>query len=120
MLVLTRRIGESILIGPTGESPPFLLHKTNCALITVSSIDEQSVDLVFAFPIESYDVNRTVALRKNESFHIARYDARITVVDLKLADGPRVRLGIVAPREMSVLREEVYDLMRRTSGDDNA
>lgn len=39
-------------------------------------------------------------------------DIEITVVDIR---GDKVRLGINAPRELSVHRKEVYDAIRRAS-----
>ena len=37
-------------------------------------------------------------------------DVEITIVDVR---GDKVRLGIVAPREISVHRREVYDAIQR-------
>ena len=37
-------------------------------------------------------------------------DVEVTVVDIR---GDKVRLGIVAPKEISVHRKEVYDAIRR-------
>ena len=46
---------------------------------------------------------------KDESIIIGD-DVRITVVDVR---GGKVRLGIEAPREVSVHREEVYEAIQR-------
>jgi len=47
--------------------------------------------------------------RKNESIVIAD-DIIITVIDVR---GDKVRLGIDAPRDVSVHRQEIYDVLRR-------
>src|SRR3954447_17693669 len=41
-------------------------------------------------------------------------DVEVTVVDIR---GDKVRLGITAPREVSVHRKEVYDAIRRENRD---
>ena len=52
---------------------------------------------------------------KDESIMIGS-DVEITIVDIR---GDRVRLGIVAPKEISVHRREVFDLIEREKkGDD--
>ena len=47
--------------------------------------------------------------RKNESIAIGD-DVVVTVIDVR---GDKVRLGINAPKEISVHRKEVYDAIRR-------
>ena len=47
--------------------------------------------------------------KKNESI-VLNHDIVITVVEIR---GDKVRLGVVAPREASVHREEVYEAIRR-------
>ena len=47
--------------------------------------------------------------QKNETIMIGD-DIEITVVDIR---GDKIRLGIVAPREVSVHRKEVYDAIQR-------
>jgi len=47
--------------------------------------------------------------QKNESIVIGD-DVEITVVDVR---GNKIRLGIVAPRTISVHRKEVYDKIQR-------
>ena len=55
--------------------------------------------------------------RVNETIMIGE-DIAITVVSVQ-GHGPhaQVRLGITAPREMTVLRREVYDSVHGTGGD---
>ena len=47
--------------------------------------------------------------QRDESIMIGD-DVEITIVDVK---GDRVRLGITAPREVSVHRREIYDAIQR-------
>ncbi len=47
--------------------------------------------------------------KKNESI-VINNDIRITVVEIR---GDKVRLGIVAPREVPVHRQEVFDEIHR-------
>ena len=42
-------------------------------------------------------------------------DIRVTVVNLS---GYRVRLGVDAPKEISVYREEIYDRLQTENGDE--
>lgn len=42
-------------------------------------------------------------------------DIKITVVDIR---GDKVRLGIDAPKEVSVHRSEIYDAIQRQKGGD--
>ena len=54
--------------------------------------------------------------KKNESI-VLNNDITIVVVDIR---GDKVRLGIVAPKEVPVHRQEVYDAIQRTSAPVNA
>lgn len=51
-----------------------------------------------------------VLSRKKNEVIVIRDDIRIVVVDVK---GDKVRLGIEAPRDISVHRSEVYDAIHR-------
>jgi len=52
--------------------------------------------------------------KKNESI-VINHDITITVVEIR---GDKVRLGIVAPKEVSVHRQEVYEAIHGKSEDD--
>jgi carbon storage regulator len=54
--------------------------------------------------------------KKNESI-VINHDITITVVEIR---GDKVRLGIVAPKEVPVHRQEVYDLIHAKGGEDAA
>jgi carbon storage regulator len=51
--------------------------------------------------------------KKNESI-VINNDITVTVVEIR---GDKVRLGIVAPKEVPVHRQEVYDAIHGKSGD---
>lgn len=51
-----------------------------------------------------------VLSRQREETIIIGDNIRITVVDIR---GDKVRLGIIAPKEVSVHREEVYESIQR-------
>lgn len=52
--------------------------------------------------------------KKNESI-VINNDIVITVVEIR---GDKVRLGIVAPKEVPVHRQEVYDAIRNMNDND--
>jgi carbon storage regulator len=51
--------------------------------------------------------------KKNESI-VINHDITITVVEIR---GDKVRLGIVAPKDVPVHRQEVYDLIHGKGAD---
>jgi len=51
--------------------------------------------------------------KKNESI-VINNDVTVTVVEIR---GDKVRLGIVAPKEVPVHRQEVYDAIHGKSGE---
>jgi len=53
-----------------------------------------------------------VLSRQRDETLIIGDDVQVTVVDIR---GDKVRLGITAPRDVSVHRKEVYDAIRRAS-----
>ena len=57
-----------------------------------------------------------VLSRKRDERIVIGDDVVITVVEIR---GDRVRLGIEAPREVTVHRQEVYDAIRRQSQQEN-
>ena len=54
--------------------------------------------------------------KKNESI-VINNDITVTVVEIR---GDKVRLGIVAPKEVPVHRQEVFDAIHGKSSDSNA
>jgi carbon storage regulator len=54
--------------------------------------------------------------KKNESI-IINDDITIVVVEIR---GDKVRLGVEAPKEVPVHRNEVYEAIRRNQGSNNA
>ena len=50
--------------------------------------------------------------KKNESI-VINNDITVTVIEIR---GDKVRLGIVAPKEVPVHRQEVYDAIHGTTG----
>jgi len=54
--------------------------------------------------------------KKNESI-VINNDITVTVVEIR---GDKVRLGIVAPKEVPVHRQEVYDAIHGKAGDSAA
>jgi len=54
--------------------------------------------------------------KKNESI-IINDDITIVVVEIR---GDKVRLGVEAPKEVPVHRNEVYEAIRRNQGQNNA
>jgi carbon storage regulator len=54
--------------------------------------------------------------KKNESI-VINNDITVTVVEIR---GDKVRLGIVAPKEVPVHRQEVFDAIHGKTGETNA
>ena len=90
MLILTRRPQEAIYIGDTIK-------------VTISSIKGNLIRVRTASP-ELLVVTRKVG----ESINIGK-DIRVTPLSIK---GMQVRLGIEAPKDISVHREEIYNVIQ--------
>src|SRR5262245_38452815 len=65
---------------------------------------------VFAGPLPRKEPNMLVLSRQRDETIMIGDDIEVTVVDIR---GDKVRLGINAPKEISVHRKEVYDAIRR-------
>jgi carbon storage regulator len=61
-------------------------------------------------PFTQEGANMLVLSRQRDETIMIGDDIEVTVVDIR---GDKVRLGITAPKEISVHRKEVYDAIRR-------
>jgi carbon storage regulator len=61
-------------------------------------------------PLTQEGANMLVLSRQRDETIMIGDDIEVTVVDIR---GDKVRLGINAPKEISVHRKEVYDAIRR-------
>src|SRR3989449_11779060 len=61
-------------------------------------------------PLAQEGASMLVLSRQRDETVMIGDDVEVTVVDIR---GDKVRLGIVAPKEISVHRKEVYDAIRR-------
>jgi carbon storage regulator len=71
------------------------------------------LDRVLAFALRPHagrSLNMLVLSRQRDETIMIGDDIEVTVVDIR---GDKVRLGINAPKEISVHRKEVYDAIRR-------
>jgi carbon storage regulator len=64
----------------------------------------------FNGPLTQEGANMLVLSRQRDETIMIGDDIEVTVVDIR---GDKVRLGINAPKEISVHRKEVYDAIRR-------
>lgn len=58
-----------------------------------------------------------VLSRKSNESIVINNSITVTVVEIR---GDKVRLGIVAPKEIPVHRQEVYDLIQRQTTEDSS
>lgn len=106
MLVLSRRVGEAIVIGMSDDG----------AKITVHTIDlaKKSVRLVIEAP-PAWELPNDVVLEREQSIELGPVGNRLgRVTNLEVAyfefEGvKKTRLGIIAPRTVPVHRLEVYE-----------
>jgi carbon storage regulator len=103
MLVISRYADETVMIGDDRR-------------ITVSAIRGDRVTLTLAERVDDGGSGRMVTksalLRLDETIGFG-IDVRVSLVNLR---SDRVRLGITAPRNVSVHRQEVYDALRADAG----
>src|SRR5438552_15374131 len=67
-------------------------------------------ELFYSGPLPRKEPRMLVLARKSDETIMIGDDIEVTVVDIR---GDKVRLGINAPKEISVHRKEVYDAIRR-------
>ena len=104
MLVIARQLNEAIRIGDDWLVQIVLLNQNGVKLrVSGSEIGGR------------LNSEKTYGpLKCDQGIDIAP-EIRIDVVDLRQHEGVmKVRLGITAPKEVSIHRKEVYDAIRRT------
>ena len=105
MLVLSRMAGESVMVGP------------NCEIeIEVLKVKPNSAAIRTHFPQTRQAHTSKTEVILHQSLAIG-YGISIDVVDIR---DEKVRLGISAPKDMSVHRKEVWQAIRREVGDARA
>jgi carbon storage regulator len=62
------------------------------------------------------DAQMLVLSRKSNETIVINNNIKVTVVEIR---GDKVRLGIVAPKEIPVHRQEVFDLIHSQASDDS-
>lgn len=97
MLVLSRKKNESITIGGN-------------TVVTVISIQPDSVEIVVDAPEKERLERKAVTLKGDLSLFLAYIPARISLVKI-YESGPKARLGIDAPKDITVHRTEIADLL---------
>jgi carbon storage regulator len=102
MLVLSREINQSLMIGPDME-------------LQVLKIRGQGANLRIARRLIGGRMTEEVFSGWLQKDQKADLGENIFCVVLDVASNPaKVRIGIEAPRELSIHRKEVYDAIRRT------
>ncbi len=104
MLVISRTSGDSVMFGSE-------------TLLTVVKIDEDGAELQFSRGSNGEVLARQY-VKRNDSTGLDELDIEVCVVDIRVfGEGTptKVRLGIQAPRDLSVHRYEVYQAIRRES-----
>jgi len=104
MLVLSRQNNEAIMIGQEWLVEVVSLGKSSVKLHVIGNqVGGRLISDEFYGP-----------LKRDQGVNIAP-DIRIDIVDLRQEpEAIKVRLGISAPKSLSVHRKEVYDAIRRT------
>lgn len=103
MLVLSRQNNEAIMIGPEMVVEVVSLNRNNVKLhVTTNEIGGRlTSDKIYG------------PLKRDQGVTITP-EIRIDIVDLRQEpDAIKVRLGINAPKSLSIHRKEVYDAIRR-------
>lgn len=110
MLVLSRTPGTSLILNED-------------RLVTIEAVTEKQADIRISRYGDDADISRHT-LQRDEELWLEDIRVHLYAVDFRPGMTPaefKVRLGIEAPREMSIHRLEVYEAIRRErQADDNA
>ena len=103
MLVISRDVGQAIRVGDDIE-------------VLVTAIDQRTIELVVTrLEVKGrLTTELTHRLARDEQIDLSD-ECTCAVMDIR---PPKVRLGITAPKTMSVHRKEVWEAIRRETGGD--
>lgn len=124
MLVLSRKQIEEIVIGDNKFVIQVLDIRNGVARLRIKAPSDVPVDREEIRRLHTYSPRQLEAGRTSAPIFSRRKDEKIIIGDnisIKVVEirGDKVRLGIEAPRDISVHRREVYDEIKRKQADQN-
>ncbi len=96
MLVLSRQVDETVLIG-------------DAIAVTVVSINPEGATLHVRYRDKNHRLEQKLALEIDDRLEITD-DIYVSVLDIR---GDKIRLAVVAPKTMAVHRKEIYEAIKR-------
>jgi carbon storage regulator len=100
MLVLSRQVNESIILGEDILVTVVQLRGDRVVLQIKDSTKPERI---------SSDEVQTISMERDDEYTVCD-DVKISVVDIR---AEKARIGVHGPKEMTVHRKEVYDAVRR-------